>query len=40
VTVNPSRLSKGRHVVAAHIEFLRDSGLKHRTVRLRFRKCD
>ena len=39
VTVNPSHLSKGRHVVAAHIEFLRDSGLKHRTVRLRFRKC-
>jgi hypothetical protein len=40
VTVNPTRLSKGRHVVAAHIEFLRDSGLKDRTVRLRFRKCD
>jgi hypothetical protein len=39
VMVNPSHLSKGRHVVAAHIEFLRDSGLKDRTLRLRFRKC-
>jgi len=39
VTVNPARLRTGRHVVAAHIEFLRDSGLKDRTVRLRFSKC-
>jgi hypothetical protein len=39
VMVNPARLSKGRHVVAARIEFLRGSDLKHRTVRLRFRKC-
>jgi hypothetical protein len=40
VKVNPKRLSKGRHVIAAHIEFLRGSDLKDRTVRLRFRKCD
>ncbi len=40
VMVNPARLAKGRHVVAARIEFLRGSDLKHRTVRLRFRKCD
>jgi hypothetical protein len=39
VMVNPKRLKKGRHVVAAHIEFLRGSDLKPRTVRLRFRKC-
>jgi hypothetical protein len=40
VMVKPKRLSKGRHVIAARIEFLRDSDLEHRTVRLRFRKCD
>ncbi len=40
VMVRPGRLGNGRHVVAAHIEFLRDSDLKDRTVRLRFRKCD
>jgi hypothetical protein len=39
VTVNPTRLSRGRHVVAARVEFLRGSGLKRRTVRVSFRKC-
>jgi hypothetical protein len=39
VMVNPSRLRKGTHVVAARIEFVRGSGLEHRTVRLRFSKC-
>ena len=39
VMVRPGRLSKGRHVVAARIEFLEDSKLKQRTVRLRFSKC-
>jgi hypothetical protein len=39
VMVNPKRLRKGRHVVTARIEFVRRSDLKHRTVRLRFRKC-
>jgi hypothetical protein len=37
--VNPARLRKGTHVVAARIEFARGSDLRHRTVRLRFRKC-
>jgi hypothetical protein len=37
--VHPASLRKGRHVVTARIEFLRGSDLKHRTVRLRFRKC-
>jgi len=40
VMVRAGKLSKGRHVVAAHIEFFGDSGLKHRTVRMSFRKCD
>jgi hypothetical protein len=40
VMVNPARLRKGAHVVAARIEFVRGSDLRHRTVRLRFRKCD
>ena len=40
VMVNPARLRKGTHVVAARIEFVRGSDLRHRTVRLRFRKCD
>ena len=39
VMVNPARLRKGTHVVAARIEFVRGSDLRHRTVRLRFRKC-
>jgi hypothetical protein len=39
VTVRPGRLSEGRHVVAARIEFVEGSNLKQRTVRLRFRKC-
>jgi hypothetical protein len=39
VMVNPRRLRKGTHVVAARIEFARGSGLEHRTVRLRFSKC-
>ena len=37
--VRPGRLRKGRHVVAARIEFVEGSNLKQRTVRLRFRKC-
>ena len=37
--VNPTRLRRGRHVVAARIEFVRGSGLEDRTLRLRFRKC-
>ena len=40
VMVNPERLRKGWHVMAARIEFVRGSDLRHRTVRLRFRKCD
>jgi len=40
VMVNPAGLRKGTHVVAARIEFVRGSDLRHRTVRLRFRKCD
>ncbi|MGH2838262.1 MAG: hypothetical protein ACRDJY_07945 [Thermoleophilaceae bacterium] len=39
VTVRPGRLSRGRHVVAARIEFVKGSHLKQRTVRLRFRHC-
>jgi len=39
MTVKPGRLSAGRHTVAARIEFLGDSGLERKTVRLRFRKC-
>ncbi len=39
VMVNPAKLRKGTHVVAARIEFVRGSDLRHRTVRLRFRKC-
>lgn len=39
VMVDPRQLRKGRHVVAARIEFVRGSDLEHRTVRLRFRKC-
>jgi len=39
VTVRPGQLSRGRHVVAARIEFVEGSHLKQRTVRLRFRKC-
>jgi hypothetical protein len=39
VRVRPGRLSVGRHVVAARVEFVQGSSLKRRTVRLRFRKC-
>jgi hypothetical protein len=39
VMVRPGRLRKGRHMVAARIEFVEGSNLKQRTVRLRFRKC-
>jgi hypothetical protein len=39
VMVRPGRLSKGRHAIAARIEFVKGSNLKQRTVRLRFRKC-
>ena len=39
VRVRPGQLRKGPHVVNARIEFLRDSGLEDRTVRLRFRNC-
>ena len=39
VMVRPGQLRKGRHVVAARIEFVEGSNLKQRTVRLRFRKC-
>jgi hypothetical protein len=39
VKVRPGQLRKGRHVVAARIEFVKGSNLKQRTVRLRFRKC-
>lgn len=39
VTVRPSRLRKGKHVIKARIEFLRGAELEQRTVRFRFRNC-
>jgi hypothetical protein len=39
VTVDPRTLRKGRHVVAARVEFVRSSRLRARTVRLAFTKC-
>ena len=39
VTIRPRKLSLGRHVVTARIEFVDGSHLEQRTVRLRFSKC-
>jgi hypothetical protein len=37
--IDPARLRNGSHVVNARIEFVTTSGLRTRTVRLRFTKC-
>ena len=39
IAVDPRRLSAGRHVVTARVEFVRGSGLRPRTLQLRFRGC-
>jgi hypothetical protein len=38
-TVDPADLPKGKHVIAARIEFVKSSGLRAQTVRLPFTKC-